>query len=201
MTSVESVRVNPDTDSAAPDPVAGLVQAAVAGDGQAWAELVDRFSPLVWSVCRAHRLSVEDAADVYQVTWLRLLENLSRIRDPRRLPGWIATTCRREAQALLSRARSSVATDSEHMDRLLGGDVPADEHMLTADQHAALWRAFSRLGDWCQQVLRALILNMEDQRMSYPQVAAKLGTRPGSLGPTRGRCLKQLRKLLEAEGI
>jgi hypothetical protein len=37
--------------------------------------------------------------------------------------------------------------------------------------------------------------------MSYPQVAAELGTRPGSLGPTRGRCLRQLRKLLEAEGI
>jgi len=176
------------------------VEAAAAGDGQAWAELVDRFSPLVWSVCRAHRLSVEDAADVYQVTWLRLLENLNRIRDPRRLPGWIATTCRREAQALLTRARSSVATESERLDWLLGGDVAADEPTLTADQHAVLWRAFDRLSDWCQQVLRALILNM-DKQMSYPQVAAELGTRPGSLGPTRGRCLKQLRKLLEAEGI
>jgi RNA polymerase sigma factor (sigma-70 family) len=199
MTSVESVRVDPDTDSA--DPIDGLVRAAAAGDGQAWAELVDRYSPLVWSVCRAYRLSGEDAADVYQVTWLRLLENLGRIRDPKRLPGWIATTCRREAQALLTRARSSVATDSERLDWLLGGDVPADEPMLTADQHAALWRAFGQLGDWCQQVLRALILNMDGERMSYPQVAAELGTRPGSLGPTRGRCLKQLRKLLEAEGI
>jgi RNA polymerase sigma factor (sigma-70 family) len=189
MTSVESVRVDPDTDSA--DPIDGLVRAAAAGDGQAWAELVDRYSPLVWSVCRAYRLSGEDAADVYQVTWLRLLENLGRI----------ATTCRREAQALLTRARSSVATDSERLDWLLGGDVPADEPMLTADQHAALWRAFGQLGDWCQQVLRALILNMDGERMSYPQVAAELGTRPGSLGPTRGRCLKQLRKLLEAEGI
>ncbi|HTU74414.1 MAG TPA: sigma-70 family RNA polymerase sigma factor [Trebonia sp.] len=191
--------MNPDTDS--DDPVAGLVAAAAAGDGRAWAELVDRFSPLVWSVCRAHRLSGEDAADVYQVTWLRLLENLSRIRDPRRLPGWISTTCRREAQALLSRARASVATESERLDWLLGGAAPADEPMLTADQHAALWRSFGQLSDWCQRVLRALILNVEGKRTSYPQVAAELGTRPGSLGPTRGRCLKQLRKLLEAEGI
>jgi RNA polymerase sigma factor (sigma-70 family) len=199
MTCVESVRVNPDSDTT--DPVPGLVQAAAAGDGRAWAELVDRFTPLVWSVCRAHRLSGEDAADVYQVTWLRLMENLGRIRDPRRLPGWIATTCRREAQAQLTRARSLVATESERMDWLLGGDISADEALLTADDHATVRRAFGGLSDWCQQVLRALILNVDGPRISYPQVAAELGTRPGSLGPTRGRCLKQLRKLLEAEGI
>jgi hypothetical protein len=73
--------------------------------------------------------------------------------------------------------------------------------VLTADQYAALWRAFNRLTDWCQQVLRALIINPEDGRPSYLDVTEELGTRPGSLGPTRGRCLKHLRELLEAEGI
>jgi RNA polymerase sigma factor (sigma-70 family) len=183
------------------DPVPGLVRAAAAGDARAWSDLVDRFSPLVWSVCRAYRVHDEDAADVFQVTWLRLLENLGRIRDPQRLAGWIATTCRRECLALLKRSRSALVMDSEHLDVLLGGDAPADEPVLTADQHAALWRAFSRLTDWCQQVLRALILNAEDAPPSYLDVAAELGTRPGSLGPTRGRCLKHLRELLETEGI
>jgi hypothetical protein len=32
-------------------------------------------------------------------------------------------------------------------------------------------------------------------------VAAKLGMRVGSLGPTRARCLEQLRKLLDSSGI
>ena len=195
----EGMRVSSEIHIA--DPVPGLVQAAAAGDARAWSDLVDRFSPLVWSVCRAHRIYDEDAADVFQVTWLRLLENLGRIRDPQRLPGWIATTCRRECLALLKRTRSSMAMDEEHLDVLLGGDAPADEPVLTADQYAALWRAFSRLTDWCQQVLRALILNAEDGRPSYLDVAQELGTRPGSLGPTRGRCLKHLRELLEAEGI
>jgi RNA polymerase sigma factor (sigma-70 family) len=193
------MRVSSEQDIA--DPVPGLVLAAAAGDARAWDDLVDRFSPLVWSVCRAHRVHDEDAADVFQMTWLRLLENLGRIRDPQRLPGWIATTCRRECLALLKRSRSATVMDSEHLDVLLGGDAPADEPVLTADQHAALWRAFSHLTAWCQQVLRALIINAEDGRPSYLDVAAELGTRPGSLGPTRGRCLKHLRELLETEGI
>lgn len=177
------------------------MQAAAAGDARAWDDLVERFSPLVWSVCRAHRIYNEDAVDVIQVTWLRLVENLGRIRDPQRLPGWIATTCRRECLALLRRGSSSVATDEDRMEMLLGGGTSADEPLLTADEHAALWRAFGRLSNWCQEVLRALVLNAEDERPSYLQVAAELGTRPGSLGPTRGRCLRQLRELLKAEGI
>ena len=58
--------------------------------------IVDRFSGLVWATVRAHRLSPAEAADVTQTTWLRLVENLDRIKDPERLGAWLATTARRE---------------------------------------------------------------------------------------------------------
>ena len=177
-------------------PVPGWVQAAAAGDVHAWEQLVDHYSDLLWSVCRAHRLSNADAADVVQLTWLRLLENLGRIRDPQRLAGWLATTCRRECQALQRRSHLSVNVPEESMERLLGRGTPADEPVLTAVQHALLWEAFRQLSEWCQQVLRALIVEPEDGPPSYRLVAAELKTRPGSLGPTRARCLSQLRKLL-----
>ena len=93
-------------------PVRGWGRAAAAGDARAWEQLVGRYAGLVWSICRAHRMSDEDAADVAQLTWLRLLENLDRIRDPRRLAGWLATTCRRECLASLRRSRSSVERSS-----------------------------------------------------------------------------------------
>jgi RNA polymerase sigma factor (sigma-70 family) len=143
----------------------------------------------------------EDAADATQLTWLRLLENLERIRDPRRLAGWLATTCRRECLALLRRSRSTVTVDDDRLDRLLGGVTPADQPVLTADQYAALWQGFHRLSDWCQRVLRALVVDADDGPPSYRLVAAQLQTPTGSLGPTRARCLVQLRKLLEDNGI
>ena len=179
------------------DTAPGLVSAAAMGDAQAWERLVDRYAGLVWSICRAHRMSDDDAADAAQLTWLRLLENLDRIRDPARLAGWLATTCRRECQALQRRARSSLAVEEEHMDRLIGGGPAADEPVLAADQYAALWQAFQRLSEWCQQVLRALVVDAGEGPPSYRLVASRLQTPVGSLGPTRARCLGQLRKLLD----
>jgi RNA polymerase sigma factor (sigma-70 family) len=189
-------------DAEVPDnPVPGWVQAAAAGDSHAWEQLVDRYQSLLWSICRSYRLSAEDSADVVQLTWLRLLDNLERIRDPRRLAGWLATTCRRECLAVRRRSQSSVPVADERMDRLLGGNPPADEPVLTADQFATLWEAFRRLGEWCQRVLRALVVEPEDGPPSYRLVAAELQVPVGSLGPTRARCLDQLRKLLDNGGI
>jgi RNA polymerase sigma factor (sigma-70 family) len=183
------------------DPVPGWVRAAAAGDARAWEKIVDRYTGLLWSICRAHRMSDDDAADAVQLTWLRLLQNLERIRDPQRLAGWLATTCRRECLALLRRSRSSITFEDEHLDRLLGGTAPADQPVLEADQYAALWQAFHRLSKWCQRILRALVLDPEDGPPSYRLVAAQLQTPAGSLGPTRARCLSQLRKLLDSGGI
>lgn len=183
------------------DPLPGWVLAAAAGDAEAWEQLVDRFGGLIWSICRAHRLSDSDAADAVQLTWLRLLENLDRIRDPRRLGGWLVTTCRRECLAQLRRSRASVATADDHIERMLGESDAPDQRILASDEYASLWQAFHRLSEWCQQVLKALIVEPEDGPPSYRVVAAQLETAVGSLGPTRARCLVQLRKLLDSGGI
>jgi len=193
-----------DSDSAGPGPqdlLARLVKAAADGDAGAWGQLVDRFASLLWSVCRKYRLTEEDAADVVQLTWLRLLEHLDRIRDPQRLAGWLATTCRHECQALLRKSRSSLSVEPEQMDRLADDGSLVDEPLLSAEEHAALWQAFQLLSDWCQRVLRELIVDAEDGPPSYRLAAARLQSPPGSLGPTRARCLTQLRKLLDRGGI
>ena len=191
------------TDGSWPDsdPVPGWVKAAAAGDQEAWDLLVDRFGGLVWAICREHRLSDSDAADTVQLTWLRLLENLGRIRDPQRLAGWLATTCRRECLAVLRQAKATVPTADDTLDLVMGGSGAADQSVLATEQRAILWQAFTRLSDWCQQVLRALILDAEDGPPSYRLVAARLQTPVGGLGPTRARCLSQLRKLLDGSGI
>lgn len=191
------------TDGSWPDsdPLPGWVKAAAAGDQRAWDLLVDRFAGLVWAICREHRLSDSDAADTVQLTWLRLLENLGRIRDPQRLAGWLATTCRRQCLAVLRQSKTTVPTTADSLDLVMGGSGAADQDVLATEQRAILWQAFTRLSDWCQQVLRALILDAEDGPPSYRLVAAQLQTPVGGLGPTRARCLSQLRKLLDSSGI
>ncbi len=70
-------------------PVLGLVTRARDGDEQAWAGLVERYAPLIWSICRRYGLSAADAADVGQSVWLHLVDHLGDLRTPPRCPaGW-----------------------------------------------------------------------------------------------------------------
>jgi len=52
--------------------VTDLVTRASTGDKQAWDALVERYAPLIWSICGKYRLSRADAEDVGQNVWLRL---------------------------------------------------------------------------------------------------------------------------------
>ena len=93
------------------DPViTGLVTRARNGERQAWDALVERYAPLIWSICRRHRLEAADAADAAQNVWLKLVDQLDKIRDPAALPGWLATTTRRECSRILRATRADPAT-------------------------------------------------------------------------------------------
>src|SRR5687768_5646197 len=85
------------------------VDAARRGDERAWEALVQRYSGLIWAIARGHGLNAADAADVAQTTWIKLVEHLGRIEDPRRIGAWLATTARRECLRLVrDRARQQV---------------------------------------------------------------------------------------------
>ena len=49
-----------------------MVMRARDGDERAWAALVERYAPLIWSLCRRYRLGATDTADVGQNVWLLL---------------------------------------------------------------------------------------------------------------------------------
>lgn len=173
-----------------------LVLGAAKGDETAWNELVARYARIVWSVVRSHRLGSGDAADVYQTTWLRLVENLDNIAQPERVGSWLVTTARRESLRLLNvRQREVPHLDgADHPDqRVHDGPGPEDVVVLD-DERAAIGRAFHQLSARCQLLLR---LWLADSARGNADIAAHLGTPVGSVGPTKSRCLAQLRRLLE----
>lgn len=90
--------------------VADLVTRAGSGDKQAWAALVERCAPLIWSICRRYRLSGTDAVGVGQSVWLHLVDQLGNLRDPAALAGWLATTTQHECLRVLRMQRPPAAT-------------------------------------------------------------------------------------------
>ncbi len=173
--------------------VTDLVTRATNGDQQAWDVLVERYAPLVWSICHRHQLGDADTDDVGQSVWLQLTAQLDKVRDPAALPGWLATTTRRECSRVLRTARGSQAAGYV----LDAGTIPgeqtgmAEHELLVAERHAALREAVTRLPPCCQRLIAMLT---DDPPVPYSQISAKLGIPVGSIGPSRGRCLDKLRR-------
>ena len=124
-------------------PVAALVMRARNGDQLAWDALVARYAPLIWSLCRRYRLDAADAAGAGQNVWLQLVNQLGKIRDPAALPGWLATTTRRECQRVLNKAQVPHAARHEpDGENIPDGQAklryhPAIAKLISAEAHTA----------------------------------------------------------------
>ena len=175
------------------DPVVvDLVARARAGDRDAWDRIVDRYAPLVWSVCRRHGLAGSDADDVGANTWLRLVEHLGTLREPAALPGWLAVTTERECIQWLRRSGRVTPTDDD--DKLTRAREPSpglEAGLEREERHIALREAFAQLGARCRQLLEMLFA---DPPVAYAEVAPALGVAVGAIGAMRQRCLEQLRR-------
>jgi RNA polymerase sigma factor (sigma-70 family) len=172
-------------------PVTDLVTRAKNGEQQAWDALVERYAPLIWSICRHYRLEGADAEDVGQAVWLKLVTHLGHLREAAALPGWLATTTRRECGRVINAADARRAGERV----LIAERIPdtetatVEQELLVAEQHAALRDALARLPPGCQ---RLLVLLSADPPVPYAEISAKLGISVGSIGPSRRRCLDRL---------
>jgi RNA polymerase sigma factor (sigma-70 family) len=169
--------------------VVALVARAAGSDQDAWNELVERYAPLVWTICTRYRLSSHDIEDVGQNVWLLLVEQLGKLREPAALPGWLATTTSRECLRVVTAAQRLAARLDDAPE--FAADVIIDEEILMAERDAALRSAFAELQPACRQLLAMLI---SDPPHSYSQISETLGIPMGSIGPRRARCLERLRR-------
>jgi RNA polymerase sigma factor (sigma-70 family) len=171
-----------------------LVAAAAAGEPVAWKQLIDRYAVLIRSVCRSHRLCDADADDVAQLTWLRAVEHIGRLRDPDRFGAWIGTTARHECLAVLRGRKRVIPTADEIAQPLYAAHADADETELAAERRDAVRSALAALPPRQQTLLRLLHAESEP---SYDEIGSALGMPVGSIGPTRGRALERLRRELQ----
>lgn len=178
-----------------------LILGCRAGRTAAWKGLLSRYERLVYSIPLRYGLSRDDAADISQVTFTILIDAVDTLPEDSRLGAWLASVARRHTWRLLERRRRD---DSVSERRLEGAELAESAAALGVGnpdsiEHWELARwlevGLDALGGRCQAILQQLYFHVEEP--SYEEIAAYFGIPVGSVGPTRARCLKRLRKLLE----
>ena len=163
-----------------------------AGDDATWQATVRRYEGVLRSAARVVLRSDSDVDEAVQRTWVLLLRNAGRINDPRCLPGWLSTTARREALAIL-RAQQRAVPSEDVADRVAPDDRDMAAALMDEELRRALDRAVETLPETQRRIVRALLREPE----SYDALSQELGIPRGSLGPLRGRAVKALRAQLE----
>jgi len=192
--SKQGLDAGPESDERT---VVALVERARSGSEEAWQALVDQFSPLLRSVARRLRLGEADIDDAVQATWVRLLENLDRLREPERVGAWLATTARRECLRTLRRSARERPTGDDRVLDVADSAPATDSALLRNERDAVLWSAFGGLSERCQSLLRLLF---SEPPIAYSAISEILEMPIGAIGPTRQRCLGRLRDRITAAG-
>jgi RNA polymerase sigma factor (sigma-70 family) len=179
-----------------------LVEAAGECDEEAWEEIVGRYQPLINAISRRHRLAPDDANDLSQYVWMQLLDHIHKLREPRALRGWIAATATHRCYEILRNYKRSVSMDPlmigrfelvEATARKTNGEGPlgVDDDLLRAEERRAIRQGLAELTENQQELL---ILLVADPPVPYCEISRRMRLPIGSIGPTRARLLKKLKR-------
>ena len=166
-----------------------LVARCRAGDQEAWAELVDRFSRYVYAISvQAFRLSDADAEDVFQEVFARAYQHLDGLRDDAAVRPWLAQLTRRLCiDRLRASARERPTADEEL-------ELAGSEETLTLLEEAlTVHEALAEIPEHCREILDRFFARDE----SYKTIGEDLDLPSGTIASRISRCLARLHELLE----
>lgn len=173
--------------------VSSLVAACRRGEAEAWDEMLERYGRLIWSVALRLNLNPDEAEEVFQRTWVALVEGIHKLKQPDRLVSWIAGTARNQGLRLLDeKSRNRRETGLVEVAESTTSDTTVDDLAMTQET-AILYQALEQLDERCRLLLRMLF--WDDPSPDYQEISRSTGLAVGSIGPIRARCLTRLRKI------
>jgi RNA polymerase sigma factor (sigma-70 family) len=166
-----------------------LVARCRAGDQQAWAELVERFSRYVYAISiQAFRLPESDAEDVFQEVFARAYQHLDKLRDDSAVRPWIGQLTRRLCiDRLRAASRERPVSDKE----LESAEV--DDTLAQLEEALTVHEALGEVPDHCREILDRFFARDE----SYRKIGEELDLPAGTIASRISRCLSRLRDLME----
>ena len=177
-----------------------LVEECLRGNDEAWAAVVDKYKGLVYSAPVRYHMTPQDAADIFQEVWLDLYTELSNLRKPGALGGWLIRVASHKCFRW-KRRRVQVAEQpsSEFQLELAAPEMTFPEWKVLEERREAMREVIAELPERCRTMVHLLFY--QEPPAAYAEVARKLGLAEGSIGFMRGRCLDRLRSVLAQRGF
>ena len=161
----------------------------------AFAALVSRHIPLVYSVARRYVGNAADAQDVTQAVFIVLAKKAASLRHRRVLTGWLYETTRFTGTRLLRTRTRQQSRDQEAYMQTTVNEPDSNGVWRQLEPH--LEAAMSRLGERD----RSLLALRYFENKTAPEAAAVLGINESAAHKRSSRALDRLRKILMKRGL
>ncbi len=183
-----------------------LYKLAVSGSRAATEEIVNRFHSGLLAYLRTKTSNPGIPEDAVADTWLKFFSHLKAagrdsevaLRRPDSLRFWLYKTALNAMRTHFRQAsrQSQLSAKVTAEANALGATAYSPDELASLvgeERQSAVRNAFERLSEFCKELLALVIL---DPPLSYVEIAEIVERPVGSLGPTRRRCLDQLRSHL-----
>lgn len=170
-----------------------LIARAVAGDHQAFHELLQRHSAPLLATLRARLANREDAREILQETWLRAWEHLARLREPGQLHAWLVSIALNQVRARARRSLERGAGEDE-LERPVHDPGPE-----ALGEREELERLRARMAELPARQREVLDLRVNHE-LSHAEIARLLGISEEASRANHYQALRRLKGALAPEG-
>ncbi len=178
-----------------PDDVTELVELCLAGDQAAMAELVRRYQGQVFALCFRMLGDRQDAEDMAQETFVRVLRSLERWDNERHFEPWLLAIAGNRCRTLLGTRKRRPDTSPIVADVPARGYDAEDQALKSLSEEVSLG-----LGGIRDEYRQAFLL-FHQHEMSYGDIAASLDCPLGTVKTWIHRARRELIDYLRSRGI
>ena len=150
-----------------------LVAASLAGDRQAFGQIVERYQNLVCSIAYNATGNLSHSEDLAQETFLTAWKQLRDLREPNKLRAWLCAIARNLVNNSLRRGQRDATRDAQTLETApdaVSHDPAPSEAAISREEEAILWRTLEQI----PELYREPLILFYRQEQSIGRVAEAL---------------------------
>jgi RNA polymerase sigma-70 factor (ECF subfamily) len=169
-----------------------LVEAAQAGDREAFGELATRFEPMVYSIALRRLGNHSEAQELCQEVLVKAMQKIEQLKVPAAFAGWLRSITVRMAINRQVRRAPMIATEPHTLDATCVVLTTPLDAALANERAAQVRGGLAQLGDLDRTTLEAFYVRGESLSQMSAEFEAPIGTIKRRLHVARKRLARQL---------